>query len=52
MAVKLGLGDAVTQLVVSGVKNARILNWSAQPDRLYADEQARGARLAAVWWRL
>lgn len=29
MAVKLGLGDAVTQLVVSGVKNARILNWSA-----------------------
>lgn len=30
MAVKLGLGDAVTQLVVSGVKNARILNWSAR----------------------
>ncbi len=30
MAVKLGLGGAVTQLVVNGKKNARILNWSAR----------------------
>lgn len=46
MAVKLGLGDAVTQLVVSGVKNARILNWGA---RNPADFMRMSKQEARAW---
>lgn len=46
MAVKLGLGDAVTQLVVSGVKNARTLNWSA---RNPADFMRMSKQEARAW---
>lgn len=52
MAVKLGLGDAVTQLVVSGVKNARILNWSARNPADFMRMSKQEARMAAVWRRL
>ena len=46
MAVKLGFGSAVTQLVVSGVKNARILNWSA---RNPADFMRMSKQEARAW---
>lgn len=47
MAVKLGFADAVTELVVNGKKNARILNWSARSpaDFLRLDKQQARAWL-------
>ncbi|MEI3089712.1 MAG: hypothetical protein V8T01_07080 [Oscillospiraceae bacterium] len=47
MAVKLGFGSAVTELVVGGVKNAQILNWSARnpADFLRMDKQRARAWL-------
>lgn len=46
MAVKLGLAGAVTQLVVSGVKNAQILNWNARNPAAFLRLDKQQAR---VW---